>query len=129
MDRKMHSGASKFHFQRARELRDNSTHSESLLWEYLKTKPHGIKFRRQHPYSVYILDFYCHSLKLVIELDGSIHNLPDNKLNDEVRQQHLENDGLIVIRFTNDLVEKRFEDVIKEIEVFIIKSKNEKKRC
>lgn len=126
MDRKMHSGASKFHFQRARELRDNSTHSESLLWEYLKTKPHGIKFRRQHPYSVYILDFYCHSLKLVIELDGSIHNLPDNKLNDEVRQQHLENDGLIVIRFTNDLVEKRFEDVIKEIEVFIIKSKNEK---
>ena len=126
MDRKMHSGASKFHFQRARELRDNSTHSESLLWEYLKTKPHGIKFRRQHPYSVYILDFYCHSLKLVIELDGSIHNLPDNKLNDEVRQQHLENDGLIVIRFTKDLVEKRFEDVIKEIEVFIIKSKNEK---
>ena len=126
MDRKMHSGASKFHFQRARELRDNSTHSESLLWEYLKTKPHGIKFRRQHPYSVYILDFYCHSLKLVIELDGSIHNLPDNKLNDEVRQQHLENDGLIVIRFTNDLVEKRFEDVIKEIEVFIIKNKNEK---
>ena len=126
MDRKMHSGASKFHFQRARELRDNSTHSESLLWEYLKTKPHGIKFRRQHPYSVYILDFYCHSLKLVIELDGSIHNLPENKLNDEVRQQHLENDGLIVIRFTNDLVEKRFEDVIKEIEVFIIKSKNEK---
>ena len=126
MDRKMHSGASKFHFQRARELRNNSTHSESLLWGYLKTKPHGIKFRRQHPYSVYILDFYCHSLKLVIELDGSIHNLPDKKLNDEVRQQHLENDGLRVIRFTNDLVEKRFEDVIKEIEVFIIKNKNEK---
>ncbi len=48
-------------------------HAESILGGYLKTKPFGLKFRRQHPYSVYILDFYCHKLKLVIEVDGSIH--------------------------------------------------------
>jgi len=128
MERNMHNGATKFHFQRARELRDNSTHSESILWEYLKTKPHGIKFRRQHPYSIYILDFYCHSYKLVIELDRSINNMIQNKENDKVRQQHLENDGLIVMRFANDLVEKNFEEVIKEIDSFLLNNKDEKKR-
>jgi imidazole glycerol-phosphate synthase subunit HisF len=128
MEKNMHSGATKFHFQRARELRNNSTYSESLLWGYLKTKPKGIKFRRQHPYSIYILDFYCHSFKLAIELDGSIHNMPENKENDKIRQQHLENDGLIVMRFTNDLVENNFEKVIKEIESFLVKNKDEKKR-
>ena len=126
MDRKMHAGATKFHYQRARELRNNSTPSESALWEYLKTKPYGIKFRRQHPYSNYILDFYCHSLKLVIELDGSIHSQPVIKVNDEKRQQHLETDGLTVLRFTNDVVETDFEGVKKEIENFIIKRRDDK---
>ncbi len=125
MERNMHNGATKFHFQRARELRNESTHAETLLWGYLKTKPFGIKFRRQHPYSIYILDFYCHSLKLVIELDGMIHNQPDNKINDQIRQRQIENDGLIVMRFTNNLVENNFEEVIKEIEKLIIKSKDE----
>ena len=128
MDRKMHAGATKFHFQRARELRDNSTHSESILWGYLKTKPLGIKFRRQHPYSSYILDFYCHSLKLVIEVDGKIHEQPEVKLTDTERQVLLEKDGLIVLRFTNELIEKHLEEVIKEIESFIIKKKDEKER-
>jgi very-short-patch-repair endonuclease len=62
MDNKMHNGAIQFLYQRARELRNNSTHAEMILWNFLKTKPFGIKFRRQHPYSIYILDFYCHSL-------------------------------------------------------------------
>ena len=58
-------------YQRARELRNNSTHAEIILWGYLKAKPLGYKFRRQHPYAIYILDFYCHSLKLCIEVDGN----------------------------------------------------------
>lgn len=70
MTGKMHSGAAKPLYQMARELRNNATHAETILWGYLKTKPLGFKFRRQHPYSIYILDFYCHSLKLVIEVDG-----------------------------------------------------------
>ena len=57
MERKMHSGAIKPLYQTARELRNNSTHAETILWGYLKVKPFGFKFRRQHPYSIYILDF------------------------------------------------------------------------
>lgn len=66
MTGKMHSGAAKPLYQMARDLRNNATHAETILWSYLKTKPLGFKFRRQHPYSIYILDFYCHLLKLVI---------------------------------------------------------------
>ena len=128
MDSKMHAGAINHIYQRARELRNNSTHAETVLWGYLKTKPLGIKFRRQHPYSCYILDFYCHSLKLVIEVDGKIHEQPEVKLTDTERQVLLEKDGLIVLRFTNELIEKHPEEVIKEIESFIIKKKDENER-
>jgi very-short-patch-repair endonuclease len=82
MANKMHNGAIKPLYQRARELRNNSTHTEIILWGYLKAKPLGFKFRRQHPCAIYILDFYCHSLKLVIEVDGSIHQLNEVKEND-----------------------------------------------
>jgi len=82
MERKMQAGAIKHLYQKARGLRNNSTYAESVLWEYLRTNPLGLKFRRQHPYSIYILDFYCHSVKLIIEVAGSIHHRPDIKLND-----------------------------------------------
>jgi cyclase len=49
-----------------------------LLWGYLKGRQLGAKFRRQHPVGVFIADFYCHKYQLVIDLDGSIHNRPDN---------------------------------------------------
>jgi len=123
MKRKMHAGAEKFIYQRARELRDKATHAEEILWGYLKTKPHGLKFRRQHPYSIYILDFYCHALKLVIEVDGSVHLKEEVKKNDMVRQRSLEGDGLQVLRFTNDDVEKNLEKVIIKIQEIIISNK------
>lgn len=122
MKQKMHAGAGRFLFQRAMELRNQCTHAEEILWGYLRTKPHGIKFRRQHPYSIYILDFYCHALKLVIEVDGSIHLKEDVKANDIIRQELLEADGLRVLRFTNREVEKHLESVIKKIEDFIVMS-------
>jgi cyclase len=126
MNELMHNGAAKPLYQRARELRNNATHAETILWRYLKTKPFGIKFRRQHPYSIYILDFYSHSLKLVIEVDGSIHNQPDVRLKDAQRQALLEKDGLIVLRFTNQQVEKNLEEVQETIENFILKKKDDK---
>ena len=126
MNELMHNGAAKPLYQRARELRNNATHAETILWGYLKTKPFGIKFRRQHPYSIYILDFYSHSLKLVIEVDGSIHNQSDVKLNDADRQALLEKDGLIVLRFTNQQVEKNLEVVQETIGNFILKNKDDK---
>ena len=79
------------------------------------------KFRRQHPISIYIADFYCHKLKLVIEIDGSVHNSEESKLNDKKRQQDLENLNLIVIRFTNDQVKNEIESVIEMISSTIMK--------
>jgi imidazole glycerol-phosphate synthase subunit HisF len=126
MEKRMHGGAIKHIYQRARELRNNTTHAETLLWGFLKTKPHDLKSRRQHPYSIFILDFYCHSLKLVIEVDGSIHNQPDVKINDRQRQELLEKDGITVLRFTNVQVEKSIEEVQKVIENFIFLNKHGK---
>ncbi|MBK8953173.1 MAG: endonuclease domain-containing protein [Chitinophagaceae bacterium] len=117
----MHGGAEKPLYQWARELRNNATDAETVLWGYLKTKPFGIKFRRQHPYSIYILDFYCHALKLVIEVDDSIHNKKDVKANDILRQEHLENDGFSFIRFTNYEVPKNLESTISSINTTIKK--------
>ena len=73
------------------------------------------KFRRQHPISIYIADFYCHKIKLVIEIDGSIHDSEEAKLNDKRRQQDLEDLNLMVIRFTNDQVKNEIENVIEMI--------------
>ncbi|HMK17485.1 MAG TPA: endonuclease domain-containing protein [Chitinophagaceae bacterium] len=73
------------------------------------------KFRRQHPISIYIADFYCHKIKLVIEIDGSIHDTEEAKLNDKRRQQDLEDLKLTVIRFTNDQVKNEIESVIEII--------------
>jgi len=73
------------------------------------------KFRRQHPISIYVADFYCHKLKLIIEIDGSIHDSEEAKFNDKRRQQDLENLNLIVIRFTKDQVKSEIESVIEII--------------
>jgi very-short-patch-repair endonuclease len=112
----MFAGAENTLFKRAVELRKQPTQAEEVLWGYLRTKPHGFKFRRQHPYLNYILDFYCHALHLVIEVDGSIHNNEDVRKNDEIRQTHLRAHQLTVLRFTNDEVERKQEEAILQIE-------------
>lgn len=128
MERKMHGGAQKPLFQMAIENRNNSTIAEEILWGYLKTKPFNLKFRRQHPYTVYILDFYCHSLKLVIEVDGSIHNLKEVKINDIERQELLEKDGLRVVRFTNEEILRSFEKVKDAINLLVQNMIDDRKR-
>ena len=101
MKKKMFYGASALIFENARELRNNMTHAELLLWGYLRTKPAGFKFRRQHPIGFYIADFYCHKLKLVIEVDGEIHEADEARLLDKVREENLVKDGLNVYRIKN----------------------------
>ena len=81
----MHYGASKLIFQRAEELRKQCTWEEEIIWGYLSANKLGVKFRRQHPLLFYVADFYCHQLKLVIEIDGGIHNKADVKINDAIR--------------------------------------------
>ncbi len=119
----MFLGADRLIFENAKELRRNLTHSELLLWGYLKQRPLGYKFRRQHPLGIYIADFYCHGLKLVIEVDGNIHDMDKVKKNDEKRQRDLESDGLVVLRFLNEDIEKKLEVVIRKIEEYIINKK------
>ena len=115
MEQNMFLGASKIIFENAKELRKNMTPAENILWAHLKTKPKGFKFRRQHPLGSYVADFYCHKLKLVIELDGSIHDNLEVKVNDEIRQKLIEEDGLKIIRFKNDEILKHFPGVLKAL--------------
>ena len=75
----MHFGASKTIFQYAEILRNNMTDAEKIIWKKLCNKQLGVRIRRQHPIWIYIADFYCHELKLVIEIDGGIHLKKENK--------------------------------------------------
>jgi len=101
---------------RARLLRKSMTRAEKVLWEKLRRKQlEGIRFRRQHPINIFIVDFYCHQANLVIEIDGGIHNETDQLERDENRTCELENFGLKVIRFTNEEVINQTEKVLIEI--------------
>jgi len=115
MKREMFYKADPLIFDKARELRKRLTLSEQIFWLRLKEQFPEYKFRRQHPISIYIADFYCHKLKLVIEIDGPIHNSEEAKLNDEKRQKDLENLNLTVIRFTNEQIKNEVETVIEII--------------
>ena len=114
---KMFYGASPLIHARARELRKRMTEAEKLLWKRIRNRQiKNIKFRRQHPIDIFIADFYSHEIKLVIELDGGIHNKPENIEKDKIRTTHLELLGVKVIRFTNKEVFQNIEAVIAKIE-------------
>jgi len=108
-------GADRFIFQNAEALRYNSTLAETILWGYVKGKQLGVKFRRQHPLGIYIADFYCHQHKLIIELDGSIHQVAEIAANDIERQKNLEADGFKFLRFTNQEIFNHLEKVLDNI--------------
>ena len=91
------------------------THAETILWGHLKGSRLGTKFRRQHPLGIYIADFYSHQFKLIIELDGSVHNLPEVVANDIERQKNLEQDGFKFLRFKNNEVFNNLENVLNTI--------------
>jgi very-short-patch-repair endonuclease len=93
------------------------TPSENILWQHLRKKRlSGILFRRQHPISNFIVDFYCHEARLVIEIDGDIHNQQENKEYDENRTFELEKFGLKVIRFSNDDINNNITKVLEILE-------------
>src|ERR1700733_1277960 len=98
----MHYGASKIVFQYAEVLRKNLTATEDIVWKKLCKKQLGVKIRRQHPIWKYVADYYCHEIKLVIEIDGGIHLLTENKECDINREVVLKEFGIVMIRFTND---------------------------
>jgi very-short-patch-repair endonuclease len=112
----MHDGAVPEIFRNAATLRDNMTEPEKLLWEYLKSKPLGFKFRRQHPISSYILDFYCHKKRISIEIDGKYHHRTEQTEKDQWRTAYLESIGIKEMRFDNEDVLDQIQNVIRKIE-------------
>jgi len=111
----MFEGASHLIFENAKNRRKKLTDAEAVLWMHLKKGIHGCKFRRQHPIGLYIADFYCHRAKLIVEVDGEVHNNEEVRKADNERQKELEGWGNSVIRFTNQQVMKNVNDVIKAI--------------
>ena len=100
----------------ARELRQVETETEKILWESLRGKRlNGLKFRRQHPYEHYVLDFFCVEHQLAVELDGSVHDVLDQAAYDEERTNFLNEHGLHIIRFRNEDVKKNLSSVLQKI--------------
>jgi very-short-patch-repair endonuclease len=99
-----------------KELRNNSTPAEATLWKYLqRSQQEGRKFRRQHSVGNYILDFYCPTERLCIELDGAGHFTDAGFEYDEERTAYLSSLNIKVVRFENKLVFENLEGVLQEI--------------
>ena len=111
----MYYNAPEFILRLAKELRSNQTKAEKELWNILGAKKMmGLHFRRQHPINMYIVDFYCHTIRLAIEIDGGIHKKREKHENDLNRTAELERFDITVIRFSNN-------DVINNIEMVKIR--------
>ena len=106
--------ASKHMIRRSRDLRQTGTPPEKLLWLALRNgQIGGMKFRRQHPIGPYVADFYCHSAKLVVEVDGMSHD--DKIRQDAARTAHIESEGLRILRVTNEDVMHDLDAVTRKI--------------
>ena len=111
----------------SQKLRREMTKEERRLWYcFLKTYP--VRFHRQFVIDRYIVDFYCHQAKLVIELDGSQHYDPRNQTADAVRTNDLEARGLSVLRFSNLDINRRFQQVCETIDLQV-KRKMKQRAC
>jgi very-short-patch-repair endonuclease len=120
----LHHHANPSTYEIARLLRKQQTEAEEMLWQLLRNrKVCNLKFRRQHAFENFVLDFYCHEIKLVIEADGKVHNEKDVIEYDNARTARLNEVGITVLRFTNDEIETNSLFVIKKIQNWIKKNK------
>ena len=114
LNKPMYYGASPVTLEKARQLRNRMTPEEILLWEKLKGKQIcNTRFRRQHPINMFIVDFYCHAAKLVVELDGEIHI--QQKEYDKERTEIIEEFNIKVIRFSNSEIQTNIKKAIETI--------------
>ena len=99
-----------------RELRRDQTSAEELIWSLLRNRQLlGFKFRCQHQFGRYVADFYCREAQLVIECDGSPHDLNEQLHHDQIRDASMELQGLRVLRFSNKIVLTDIESVLEQI--------------
>ena len=109
------------HFNRGTErakrkaLRRNAPEAEQRLWQHLRSKQLGVKFRRQYSVDAYVLDFYAPRSKLAVEVDGDSHFRPAATVYDEERTRHLNRFGIEVVRFTNAEVAENIQAVLAAI--------------
>jgi very-short-patch-repair endonuclease len=119
-------GATPKIFEQARQLRESMTPAERLLWEPLKmNRLRGVRFKAQHPTGYFIADFHSHKVRLVIELDGGVHDFVEQREYDASRTNILESLGLNGLRFRNEGVINRLDSVLAEITRFL----SEKETC
>jgi len=113
----MFYGAIPILFEFAKEMRNNQTEAESVLWQHLSNNQRkGLRFKRQHPIKYFIADFYCHGKKLIIEVDGGYHQIPEQYEYDINRDYELEEVGLKILHFTNEQVLFDIENTLKVID-------------
>jgi len=98
-----------------KKLRQEQTKAEGVLWLKLRGRQFGVKFRRQYSIESFIVDFYCHELKLIIELDGWIHGEEENRQKDLIRQDILEKLGYKVLRYRNEQIRYELRNVLQDI--------------
>ena len=104
----------KYVIELAKKMRRDMTSAEKIFWSKLcKKQLKCLRFRRQHPIGRYIADFYCHEIKLIIELDGIVHE--ERKEYDENRDGFLEAGGYTILRFSNDEIINSIDNVLEKI--------------
>ena len=110
--------------EKRRVLRKEMTYCEKIVWLHLRRKQLGYRFLRQYSVDHYVVDFYCPEMKLAVEIDGSVHDTPDQKEYDAYRQEYLEKFGITFVRVTNDelmgnanMAFKKIEEVLEKIKL------------
>jgi very-short-patch-repair endonuclease len=112
----MRKNTPKYVIPLAKDLRKNQTEAEKALWEQVRDRRlNGYKFYRQCPIGRYIADFYCPKLRLVIELDGGVHDEEAQRIYDEIRQKEIECRRLTVLRVINEEIIRNMNDVLNAI--------------
>jgi len=105
--------------EKRRQLRNNMTYCEKIVWLHLRKRQLGYRFLRQCSVDHFVIDFYCPELKLAIEIDGDVHEIPEQKDYDKARKNYLETFGIEFIRLTNDEflenLNKAFDKIEKKI--------------
>jgi very-short-patch-repair endonuclease len=109
---------------RARKLRNSSTYGEELLWAEIRRRQLGYQFHRQVRVLDYIVDFYCHELRLAIEVDGDSHNSPEVIRRDKQRQSRIEKRRVHFIRLTDDDVRGDIRKPVEQIKLWIEENKD-----
>lgn len=102
--------------EKRRHLRKNMTHCEKIVWMHLRKKQLGYRFLRQYSVDYFVIDFYCPKLKLAVEIDGEIHEIPEQKDYDKARQKYLEAFGISFVRIRNEELLANPNKAFKKIE-------------